>query len=98
MTEKESLATALTPEILQELTGMPVVDVKWRYHNNWLGERSLRIWVILDESTTTNPPGWPALKPINDAIHDRLDAAGVDLFPYASYGTMSELQEAGVKV
>lgn len=97
MDQDKAIAQALDPATLTRLPGSRVVDVRWHHYVDHLGIPSLRVWGILDEALPEAEVGYRAVEPVARAIHDRLRAAGVDLYPYLRYAKQSELDELGVK-
>jgi hypothetical protein len=93
MDQDKAIAKALDPEALKHVPGARIVDVKWRHYVDHLGEPSLEVWVILDETITDEELLSGVVTPVERAIFDRLEEASVTLFPYLRYAKQSELDE-----
>lgn len=74
-----------------------VLDVRSELFLSSIGSDALRVWVILDDDTSTEDRSWKMLMPIENAIHDAIHAAmplyGVELSPYFWYRTAAEFAE-----
>lgn len=90
--------TILDPKKLP-LPPKPVVtDIKVFPHMDHTGEEALRVYVLLDESTTRADRAPKNLSAIRLAILDALRAAGIELFPYTRMATPSDLREANIEL
>lgn len=98
MTQEQVAAKVLNLKALKLPPEARVVNIRWHPYVDHTGEDSLKVYVILDESTTAETHGWDAVKPVDRAIRDSLLAAGVQLFPYLHFVKQSELDAAGVEV
>src|SRR5947209_20459098 len=75
-----------------------VTDIKVFPYEDHTGEEALRVWVILDDSTTREDCDPNDLNAIDQAIHEALLTAGINLFPYTMMITPSELKEAEIEL
>ena len=73
--------------------GSRVLKIEAQNYVDSLGEDSLRIDVLLDDSITDDEIAQNRLRPIDDAITGALRKAGVQLFPYIFWARESELAE-----
>jgi len=97
MSDNDRVADALKLSALRLPEKPKVVDIRWEPYVDWMGEDSLQVYVILDESTERVDRAAQGLTAIVRSINDSLLDAGIDLFPYPRFLKPSELAEAGVQ-
>jgi len=73
-----------------------VIDLKVEPYVDHHGVDSLRVWVVLDDATTSQDRTGRNLLAIDMAINDALIRAGIDWFPYTRILTPSDMKEAGI--
>lgn len=73
-----------------------VIDIIPEPYVDSLGDEALRILVVLGNDTTDEELSADRMRPIETAITDALNAAGITLFPYIFLTTEDEhAQQAG---
>lgn len=70
-----------------------VVRLEWEPYEDWDGEESLKVWVILDDATTDEEILKGPIREIKDEIIGSLRQQQVQLFPYIFFAGESEYQE-----
>ena len=71
----------------------PVTRVEVQEYTDSSGEPSLRVLVVLDESTDLDQVSGDDVGELKFAIRESLKAHGVDVFPYIFLAKPSELDE-----
>lgn len=93
MVEDQKIDAALDPKALA-LPGRPrVVRILWEPVVDSVGEDSLYVWVVLDDSTSDEDRVWDVLQELEDVIRDALRELAEERFPYIYYRTESEMAE-----
>jgi hypothetical protein len=77
---------------VETLGGANVVSVSSQPKVDWMGDDALEIFVILTPSAPASISG-DAVNQTLSKIHDRLQEAGEDRFPFMRYATVDELKE-----
>ena len=96
MTAQEIRDKILDPTKLP-LPKKPIVtDIKVFPYVDHHGIDSLRVWILLDDSTTRADRNADNLIAIRSTISNALLAAGIELFPYIRMVTPSDIKEAGI--
>lgn len=81
------VATAnLSSAVVRDVITEPMVD--------WYGNDALRVLIVIAPGTEEHLPGEAVLQTLAQ-IHDRLQAAGEDRFPFTEYATTEELESVG---
>ena len=91
-------ANILDPKKLRLPAKPKVIDIKVFPYVDHLGTDALRIWVILDDSTTREDRSVDNRRAIRRAIDEALLKAGIELFPYTRMLTPSDMKEAGIEL
>lgn len=89
---RTDISEALNPTKLSLPARPRVEEIQWWEFTDQIGEDALRVVVVLDADTTTEERGWLRLKPIEDAIFDRIRAYEISLYPYIRFVTRTELE------
>lgn len=87
MLRNEELAELLSLQNLNLPSPPKVVDVKFEEYEDWTGEESLRVYVILDDRTRDEDWRLDRIQPIQDGIRSALRAAGEERWVYFNFGT-----------
>src|SRR5438067_9467000 len=90
MPQLADVASIVHPSALQLPKTPRVLDVKVEPHVDSTGDDSLRITVILDNKTTDAQRSLKKIEPIENAMREALERAGVELFPYFWFRTRAE--------
>jgi hypothetical protein len=90
--------TILDPKKLPLPPKPKVIDIKVFPYVDHSGEDALRVWILLDDTTTRADRAPRNLNAIHLAIADALLAAGIRLFPYTRMATPSDLKEAEIEL
>lgn len=89
-----SVIEKLKPSQLQGLPPIPKVeDIESWEDTDSLGDRALRVQVVLASETPDADRRWRNLEPIQNAIERLLEQEGYEHFPYVRFLTRSELEE-----
>ena len=84
------LGELLSPAKLKLPDRPRVLDIKGHAYEDWNGEESLQVYVILDDATPEEDWTLERIEPIYDAIRCRLREAEEPRFPYITAGTRSD--------
>lgn len=93
MLEDPELADVLSVKKLNLPDRPKVVDVKFNDYQDWTGDDSLEVWVILDDATRDEEMTGPGVTQIIDAIFAALQAARESRFPYVRFGTRTDYEQ-----
>lgn len=88
-----SVVDKLKPSVLQGLPPQPsVVDIESWEDTDSLGDRALRVLVVLDPATPDSQRGWRELEPIRRVIEAVLEREHYEHYPYFRFLTRDELE------
>jgi hypothetical protein len=66
-----------------------IAKIEAHDYEDWQGIPSLRVHVVV-ESFPQDPKKWPDLAPVREAIFTALKRAGIELFPFIRFVTVTE--------
>lgn len=84
------IAKLLTPANLKLPAKPKVLEIKFEDYEDWAGDDSLRVFIIIDPKTPDRQRRWKQLGPIHRAISEALYAAGETRFAYITHKTPVE--------
>lgn len=90
LSEDERIDEALRLETLDLPKKPRIVGLEWAYYEDTQGEDSLKVTVILADSTTDSDILIAPIHEIKRAIMESLDRQGIELFPYFFFERPSE--------
>jgi hypothetical protein len=93
MPVSEKTRKALDVKSLPLPPGLGVTKLEVEEYTDSTGEPSLRVWVILDESTDVEKVSGQSIGEFKSAIQQRLREHGNTLFPYIFLAKESELAD-----
>jgi hypothetical protein len=93
MAVDEKTKEALDLKTLQLPSSPPVFQINVEEYEDWTGEESLRLQVVLAAHTDVSRITGQQVGELKRAIHDSLIAHGVSRFPYIFITTPEELAE-----
>lgn len=83
----------LTLQAVQRLSTIPVVGVEVEEEFGTDGEDALRVWIIIPDETPDESLTGRAVIDLKFGIRQLLIQNGIELFPYASFRTVTERKE-----
>jgi len=92
-TEDNPIRQALQHDTLPLPLSPPVCHIEPEPYVDSLGDDALKIWVVLADSTRDEQITAAATGAIENAIANRLNELGVDLFPYLFFAKQRDFEQ-----
>ena len=89
----EELRALLSPDQLPLPKFPKAEEIKVEEYEDWTGDESLSVFVILEDAAPEDETIGPLVRPIHRAIHDALHQVGESCFPYILVGTRADYEE-----